>query len=49
MSWSGMITLVKEDCISNPDRVDKFFAVRKCGLRASNRGVKAATGKLNDY
>ena len=43
MPWSGIITSIIEDCISNPDCVDnwkKFFAVSKCVLRASNRGGK---------
>ena len=42
MPWSGIITSIIEDCISNPDCVDnwkKFFAA-KCVLRASNRGGK---------
>ena len=43
MPWSGIIKSNVEDCISNPDCVDnwkKYFAVSKCVLRASNRGVK---------
>ena len=43
MPWSGIITSIIDDCISNPDCVDnwkKFFAVSKCVLRASNRGGK---------
>ena len=53
MLWSGIITSIIEDCISDPDCVDnwnRFFAVSKCVLRASNRGGKkhAAAGKLHD-
>ena len=43
ISWSGIITSVIEDCISNPECIDnwkKFFANSKCLLRAPNRGVK---------
>ena len=43
MPWSGIITSIIEDCLSNPDCVDnwkKFFTVSKCVLRASNRGRK---------
>ena len=43
MPWSGIVTSIIEDFISNPDCVDnlkKFFAVSKCVLRANNRGGK---------
>ena len=43
MPWSGIVTSIKEHCISNLDCVDnwkKFFAVNKCVLLASNRGGK---------
>ena len=43
ITWSGIITSIIEDCISNLDCVDnwkKFFVASKCVLRASNRGSK---------